>query len=305
MSNSAFEARFAPLYATVFTEGGSFSGRAMSADLHALEPLLPKTGTTVARDAFRLYHTQASVFGRRDMPKEAASAAQKALAAASKSANLSLDPSLAYAEFFLRYASIRWLADAQQYTEALALVHGFQKQYPLASIASLPVEMQRDNRQTPPLTKNFPSQMQMLGVYEDEGYILHEQGKFREAQQVNARLLPFARERLKALGMPERLRGVLANIAQNSYSLGELAQAQTYLQERLQIAITASDDATIYDCYFQLMVLAHEQNQADKARDWLSLYQQRAEKQKDTAQLERVKALQAQLKKRPPARAPS
>ena len=147
--------------------------------------------------------------------------------------------------------------------------------------------------------------MQMLGVYEDEGYILHEQGKFREAQQVNARLLPFARERLKALGMPERLRGVLANIAQNSYSLGELAQAQTYLQERLQIAITASDDATIYDCYFQLMVLAHEQNQADKARDWLSLYQQRAEKQKDTAQLERVKALQAQLKKRAPARAPS
>mgnify|MGYP000611980826 CR=1 FL=1 len=81
---AGFEARFAPLYATVFSEGGSFSGSTMSADLQALEPLLKKPGV-VARDAFRLYYTQASVYARRGMPKEAAeaaAAAKKAQAAA-------------------------------------------------------------------------------------------------------------------------------------------------------------------------------------------------------------------------------
>jgi hypothetical protein len=78
--DAGFEARFAPLYATVFSEGGSFSGRAMSADLQALEPMLKKPGFA-ARDIFRLYYTQASVYARRSMPKEAAEAAQTALAA--------------------------------------------------------------------------------------------------------------------------------------------------------------------------------------------------------------------------------
>jgi tetratricopeptide (TPR) repeat protein len=287
---SGFEARFAPLYASVFQEGASFSGSAMSADLRALEPLVRNPGGA-ARDIFRLYYTEATVYGRRSMPEQAAKAAQTALAAMPAPA----DPQLAYAHFFLRYSSIRWLADARQYDAALAMVRSFQAQYPLQQIARLPAEMRWDESHSVPQARDFPSQLQILGVYEDEGYVLHEQGKYREARQANERLLPVSRERLKALDKMERMRGVLTNVAQNCYELGEFAQARTYLQERLQIALAAQDHATIYDSYFQLMVLAHEQGQPQQARQWLASYEQHAKAQKDSEQLVRVKALRNEL----------
>lgn len=234
----AFEARFAPLYTTVFTEGGTFSGSAMSADLQALEPLLRQPGTA-ARDIFRLYYTEASVYARRGMPEEAAAAARKALAALPEPGSAEL----AYPHFFLRHSSIRWLADSGQHDAALKLVHSIQARYPLQRIASLPPEMRWDSSGAEPRARDFPSQLQILGVYEDEAYVLHEQGRYREAKQANMRLLAVARERLKALGMPQQLRGVLTNIAQNCYELGELDEARAYLQERLQIALAAQDDA--------------------------------------------------------------
>jgi tetratricopeptide (TPR) repeat protein len=291
--SKAFEMRFAPLYATVFTEGGTFGGSAMSADLQALEPLLQQPGIA-ARDVFRLYYTEASVYARRGMPREAAAAASKALAAMPQPASTEL----AYPHFFLRHSSIRWLADSGQYDAALQLVRSFQARYPLQSIASLPAEMRWDPDHPVPQARDFPSQLQILGVYEDEGYVLHEQGKYREARQANARLLPVSRERLKALGMPQRLRGVLTNIAQNCYELGELDQARAYLQERLQIALAAQDDTTVYDSYFQLMVLAHEQKQAGQARQWLARYARHAQMQRDGEQLARARELQAELDNR-------
>ncbi|WP_370682299.1 hypothetical protein [Comamonas sp. GB3 AK4-5] len=294
-AHPAFEAGFAPLYGTVFTEGGNFSGSAMSAKLQALEPLLQRPGTA-ARDVFRLYYTQASVYGRRGMPEQAAQAARAALAAMPKASS---EPQLAYAQFFLRYSSIRWLADSQQFDAALQLVHAFQAEYPLPRIARLPAAMRWDPRSTPAQALDYPSQLQLLGIYEDEGYVLHEQGKYREAQQANARLLVVARERLQALGMPERLRGVLTNLAQNCYELGELEQAGRYLQERLNIALRAQGHATVYDSYFQLMVLSHEQGQSSQARRWLQAYEQHALSQKDSEQQARAKALQAELATRP------
>lgn len=292
--DAGFEARFAPLYATVFSEGGSFSGRAMSADLQALEPLLKKPGV-VARDAFRLYYTQASVYARRNMPKEAAKAASTALAALPAPQT---DPELSYAQFFLRYSSIRWLADAGQHAVALKQVKALQAQYPLQQIAVLPAEMRWDESVKPSRPLNFPSQMQILGIYEDEGYLLHELGQFREARQANERLLPVARERLNDMGKLQQIRGVLTNIAQNCYELGDLKQAGAYLQERLQIAQTAQDHATVYDSYFQLMVLAHEQKQEPQARQWLARYEQYALNQKDSQQQTRARELLTELEQR-------
>lgn len=288
---TGFEARFAPLYATVFSEGGSFSGSAMSRDLQALEPLLSKTK---ARDTFLLYYTEASVYGRRGMPAEAAKAAQAALVAMPQVS----DPQWAYAHFFLRYSSIRWLADSEQYEAALKLVRSFQSQYPLPQIERLPVEMRWDDSHPIPQARDFPSQLQILGVYEDEGYVLHEQGKYREARLANERLLPVSRQRLKALGKMERMRGLLTNIAQNCYELGEFDQARAYLQERLQIALNEQDHATVYDCYFQLMVLAHEQKQAQQALQWLTRYEQYALAQNDSQQQARAKELLAELGQR-------
>lgn len=296
----AFEARFAPLYTTVFTEGGTFSGSAMSADLQALEPLLRQPGTA-ARDIFRLYYTEASVYARRGMPEEAAAAARKALAALPEPGSAEL----AYPHFFLRHSSIRWLADSGQHDAALKLVHSIQARYPLQRIASLPPEMRWDSSGAEPRARDFPSQLQILGIYEDEAYVLHEQGRYREAKQANMRLLAVARERLKALGMPQQLRGVLTNIAQNCYELGELDEARAYLQERLQIALAAQDDATVYDCYFQLLVLAHEQGQPQQARQWLSRYGQHAQMRRDGEQLARARELQAELESRQPRRQPS
>ena len=292
-SATGFEARFAPLYATVFTEGASFSGKAMSADLQALEPLVKKSGVA-ASDVFRLFYTEASVYGRRGMPAEAAQAAQAALVAMPQVS----DPQWAYAHFFLRYSSIRWLADSEQYEAALKLVRSFQSQYPLPQIERLPVEMRWDDSHPIPQARDFPSQLQILGVYEDEGYVLHEQGKYREARLANERLLPVSRQRLKALGKMERMRGLLTNIAQNCYELGEFDQARTYLQERLQIALNVQDHTTVYDCYFQLMVLAHEQKQIQQARQWLTRYEQYALAQNDSQQQARAKELLAELGQR-------
>ena len=291
--DTAFEARFAPLYATVFTEGASFSGKAMSADLQALEPLVKKSGIA-ASDAFRLFYTQASVYGRRDMPAEAAKAAQAALATMPQVS----DSQWAYAHFFLRYSSIRWLADAGQHEAALKRIRSFQTQYPLQQIARLPAKMHWDNSHPIPQARDFPSQLQIFGVYEDEGYVLHEQGKYREARLANERLLPVSRERLKALGQMERIRGVLTNVAQNCYELGEFDQARSYLQERLQIALSTQDHATVYDSYFQLMVLAHEQKQEKQARQWLAHYEQHALAQNDSQQQARAKELLAELGQR-------
>ena len=298
--DAGFEARFAPLYATVFDEGGSFSGSTMSADLQALEPLLKKPGAS-ARDRFRLYYTQASVYARRSMPKEAAKAASTALTALP---GTQADPELSYAQFFLRYSGIRWLAQAGQHEAALRQVKAFQALYPLPRIAGLPTEMRWDESVKPARALDFPSQMQILGVYEDEGYLLHELGRFREARQANERLLPVARERLKVMGKLQQIRGVLTNIAQNCYELGDLKQAATYLQERLQIAQAAQDHATVYDSYFQLMVLAHEQKQEPQARQWLARYEQYALNQKDSEQQTRVKELLAELEQHTAGRRP-
>ncbi|AIJ47758.1 hypothetical protein O987_18220 [Comamonas testosteroni TK102] len=292
--DAGFQTRFAPLYATVFSEGGSFSGRAMSADLQALEPLLKKPGV-VARDAFRLYYTQASVYARRGMSKEAAKAASTALTALPAPQT---DPELSYAQFFLRYSSIRWLADAGQHAAALKQVKALQAQYPLQQIAGLPAEMRWDESAKPARALDFPSQMQILGIYEDEGYLLHELGRFREARQANERLLPVARERLNDMGKLQQIRGVLTNIAQNCYELGDLKQAGAYLQERLQIAQTAQDHASVYDSYFQLMVLAHEQKQEPQARQWLARYEQYALDQKDSEQQTRARELLTELEQR-------
>lgn len=293
-SATVFEARFAPLYAAVFTEGGSFSGSAMSRDLQVLEPLL---NPTKARDAFRLYYTEASVYGRRNMPAEAAQAAQKALVAL-PATDATHAAEFAYPQFFLRHASIRWLADAGNYAQAMRVVKQFQQEYPLPRIAQLPAQMRWSNDKPIAKALDFPTQTQILGVYEDEGYLLHEQKKYREALQANQRLLPIARERLQALGQPELLRGLLTNLAQNSYELGELEQARGYLQQRLDIALKAQDHDTVYDCYFQLMVLAHEQGQPQQARQWLAAYERHAQTQQDSAHLERSQQLGAELASR-------
>ena len=293
-SAAGFEARFAPLYAAVFSEGGSFSGNAMSRDLQALEPLLHKAK---ARDAFRLYYTEASVYGRRDMPAEAANAAQKALAAL-PAVDATHAAELAYPQFFLRHSSIRWLADAGNYAQAVLVVKQFQQEYPLSRIAQLPAQMRWSDDKPVAKAMDFPTQTQILGVYEDEGYLLHEQKKYREALQANQRLLPVARERLQALGQPELLRGLLTNLAQNSYELGELEQARGYLQQRLDIALKAQEHETIYDCYFQLMVLAHEQGQHQQAQQWLAAYERHAKNHPDSAHLERSQQLGAELASR-------
>lgn len=289
---TAFEARFEPLYAAVFAKGGTFSGSAMSADLQALEPLARQQGVA-ARDTFRLYYAEAIVFGLRKMSEEAEAAARKALTAMPQADSVEL----AYPHFLLRYSSIRWLADAKQYDAALKLIRSFQAQYPLDRIADLPAQIRQDGEPRRDGTRvfDFPTQLQILGVYEDEGYVLHEQGKYREAKQANARMLPVARKLTKALGAPEKLRGVLNNIAQNCYELGEFDEDHAYLQERLQIALATHDHATVYDSYFQLMVLAHEQKQSDKAHQWLAMYVQYAQTQKDSEQLARAKELQAEL----------
>lgn len=301
--NNNFEKRFAPLYAAVFSEGGRFSGSAMSADLQALEPILKRTKAP-ALDFFRLYYTQATLFNRRGMPSEAGLAAQKAITAMPKPS----DPQWAYPHLELSIASVRWLAEGERYEAALKQVQTLAVRYPLQQIAKLPTQMRWDNSTPIPQAADYPTQLQVLGIYEDLGYVLHEQGQYRQALQANQRLLPVARERLQAMGETPRLRGLLANLAQNSYMLGQVDAARNYLQERLQIALGAGDHATVYDSYFQLMVLAHEQNDPQQARQWLGTYEQYARAQGHSDQLARAQQLRDELNGReaaPPPQQPA
>ena len=285
--------RLATLHQRVFTNDGStFSGSAMSADLDALRPLLQSKDTS-SEDAFRLHYTMATVYGRRNMPAEAAAAAQMAL-----NAPLSVLKKNADAHFFLRLSSIRWLADSGKFEAALETIHRLQAEYPLPKLSPQLQPKSKDDLPHHSSASGNPTLLQILGVYEDEGYVLHEQGRYREALAANQRLLAVARTQVKAIGRPELLRGVLNNAAQNAYELGDFSLAGQYLKERADIAKAAQDHETVYDSYFQLMVLAHEQAKHAQARGWIDAYSLYAKRQNDPSHIDRAQRLRDELEQK-------
>lgn len=240
-----FAQRFTPLRDTVYDEGAMFSGSAMSADLAALRPLAEGLGAESSELA-QLLWLQFVVYSKRQMDDEGLPLGLRALAI--RSALGDLTPTDRYQQ---HYAIGESALQSEEYDTAIEHL-----------------------RQSALWADNDGAVLnpeQKLGIREEIGYALHEAGRFAEALAHNQQLLGDARA---AFGSDKdvRLSGLINNLAQNAYELGDTAQAQYYLAERLALGQALHDDAIVLDTLFQQGVLAHEGGDSALAR---SLFQQR------------------------------
>jgi tetratricopeptide (TPR) repeat protein len=240
-----FARRFKPLRDTVYDAEAMFSGSAMSADLEALLPLAERLGPESAELADLLW-LQFVVFAKRQMESEGLPLGLRALAI--RGTRGALSPTDRYEQ---HYALGKAALGAEEYDTAIE--HLRQAAHWSAD---------------PSATL---SQDQKLGMREEIGYGLHEAGRFAEALAHNQQLLADAQGAL-GTGPDERLSGLINNLAQNAYELGDHAQAQDYLQQRLALGQALRDNDIVLDTLFQQGVLAHETGDAGLAR---RLFEQR------------------------------
>lgn len=242
-----FAKKFKPLRDTVYDAGGMFSGSRMSADLAALEPLAESVGADSAELADLLW-LQFVVFRKRQLHAEGLPLGLRALAL--RAARGGLTPTERYEQHYALGASA---LEAEDYDAAVE--HLQQSAHWAAQEgATLSTE-------------------QKLGIREEIGYALHEAGRFDEALAHNRQLLADAQSAFGS-GTDERLSGLINNLAQNAYELGETAQAQAWLQQRLALGQALQDTDIELDTLFQLGVLAHETGRPAEAR---ALFQQRVD----------------------------
>ncbi|KQO15872.1 hypothetical protein ASF16_14715 [Acidovorax sp. Leaf78] len=240
-----FAQRFNPLRDTVYDEGAMFSGSAMSADLAALRPLAEGLGAESSELA-QLLWLQFVVYSKRQMDDEGLPLGLRALAI--REALGDLTPTDRYQQ---HYAIGESALQSEEYDTA--------------------IEHLRQSAQWADHADAVLSMEQKLGIREEIGYALHEAGRFAEALAHNQPLLVDAQS---AFGSAQdaRLSGLINNLAQNAYELGDHPKAQQYLAQRLALGQALHDDDIVLDTLFQQGVLAHEGGDSALAR---RLFQQR------------------------------
>jgi len=131
----------------------------------------------------------------------------------------------------------------------------------------------------------------LLLVRQKQAYLLHEARRYEEAQIFNRRLLADAEAQLgsDAAGLCP----LLINLAQNSYELGDIDDAQACLTRTLSIGTTREDAWAVDQALFQLGVLSHEQGDDDRAKHYL---EQRLAHAQATGQRAAIAAAEASLK---------
>lgn len=270
-SAQEFARRFNPLRDTVYDAEAMFSGSAMSADLAALRPLAEGLGAESSELA-QLLWLQFIVYSKRQMDDEGLPLGLRALAI--RSALSDLTPTDRYEQ---HYAIGESALQSEEYDTA--------------------IEHLRQSAHWADHEGATLSAEQKLGIREEIGYALHEAGRFAEALAHNQQLLADA-QRAFGSDTDERLSGLINNLAQNAYELGDLTQAQRHLQQRLALGQALKDDGIVLDTLFQLGVLAHEAGDSSLAR---SLLQQRvaiAHASGDEDLLEEAQATLAELAER-------
>lgn len=242
-----FARRFKPLRDTVYDADAMFSGSAMSADLEALRPLAEAVGQESVELADLLW-LEFVVFSKRQMADAALPLGLRALAIR-KARGAMLPNELQEQHYTIGQTALQ----AEDYDTAIAHLRQSADWSAHESITLLPE--------------------QKLGIREEIGYALHEAGRFDEALAHNKILLADA---MKAFGSDtdQRLSGVINNMAQNAYELGDLALAETCLNQRLALGQALQDQDIILDTLFQQGVLAHENWDSARAR---ALFEQRLE----------------------------
>lgn len=240
-----FAQRFTPLRDTVYDEGAMFSGSAMSADLAALRPLAETLGAESAELAELLW-LQFVVYSKRQMDDEGLPLGLRALAI--RSARGSLTPTDRYQQ---HYALGESALQSEEYDTA---IDHLRQAAHWADQEGAALSME-----------------QKLGIREEIGYALHEAGRFSQALAHNQQLLADAQAAF-GTSTDVRLSGLINNLAQNAYELGDHAAARSHLAQRLALGQALHDDDIVLDTLFQQGVLAHETGDAALAR---SLFEQR------------------------------
>lgn len=266
-----FAQRFNPLRDTVYDASAMFSGSAMSADLAALRPLAEGLGAE-STELAQLLWLQFVVYSKRQMDDEGLPLGLRALAI--RSAQGDLTPTERYEQ---HYAIGESALQSEEYDTAIEHLRQSAHWADHAS-ATLSAE-------------------QKLGIREEIGYALHEAERFAEALAHNQQLLADA-QRAFGSATDVRLSGLINNLAQNAYELGDAPQAQRYLQQRLALGQALKDDDIVLDTLFQQGVLAHESGNSALAH---SLLQQRvaiAHANGDEDLLEEARATLAELAER-------
>lgn len=237
-----FDERFVPLQRTVFDANAVFSGSIMSADLQALRPLALRIGET-SRAMGDLLWLEFLVLHKREQDSVGLPLGLRALEILDKHGTPSVK------ESFERHYTIGQSAlAAEDYSTAIAHLRQ------AATQAELPDGPLLD-----------PSQR--LSIQEDIGFALHEDGLAAEALTLNRNLLAAAQTEFGP-GPDARLAGVLNNLAQNAYVLGDTSTAQTYLKQRLRLGLALHNDDISDNTLFQLGVLAHEAGDNAQAREY-------------------------------------
>jgi tetratricopeptide (TPR) repeat protein len=117
-------------------------------------------------------------------------------------------------------------------------------------------------------TSSDYSEDQRLGIRERLAYCLHEAGRYSEALKLNRQILAGGE---KLLGLEsEQFFTVLSNLAQNAYALGELNEAQGFLERFLALATKYDDEGRVGEALFQLGVLASEQGRFWEAETFMT-----------------------------------
>lgn len=233
--SDSFESKFAELHATLQDPEAMFSGSAMLENLLALEPQALAFGENSAQLG-RLYDSLSHLQSKRGDNTDTIDYGSKALSIHAKTPYLEAE-----SLFYLNYRIFRALDEEGETEQALPYIRTCMQQI-----------------NCPWLSK--PSQ---LGIQQEFGRILHDAGLFAEALVSNQDCLTAAQKFFSATHLS--LCGVLNNLAQNHYELQQFAEAESLLQQRLQIARSGEDPEIESDTLFQLGVLKFEQGQKPEA----------------------------------------
>lgn len=270
-SAQEFARRFNQLLDTVYDADAMFSGSAMSADLAALRPLAESLGAE-SPELAQLLWLQFVVYSKRQMDDEGLPLGLRALAIRSVLGDLTT------AERCQKHYAIGESAlQSEEYDTA--------------------IEHLRQSAHWADQEGATLSADQKLGIREEIGYALHEASRFAEALAHNQQLLADA-QRVFGSDTDQRLAGLVNNLAQNAYELGEHAQAQGYLQQRLVLGQALKDDGIVLDTLFQQGVLAHETGDSALARSLLTQRVAIARASGDQDLLDEAEATLAELAER-------
>ena len=234
-----FEEKFTPLKDKVLDSEGYFSFSKVSTELKSLFPLATKIGKD-SFELFELYDIYSLVLSKRETEsKETINTINTFFDNFKHSKHLT--DNKAYIFHYRLYKAYNYLDDIE-----LSIYHLKQ----VLMIVERSNALEKEN---------------VLGLMEDLAYLYHENKKFKEALITNLEVEKVG----KAMKIEEdKFIHLYNNVAQNYYELNQPEQAKSYLLKLLEASKKYGKVHFHVDSLFQLGVLAYEQDDLLKAKEY-------------------------------------